>query len=491
MRDYGVGVLIGLAVWAGLGAVALIRARRWSALAVLATGLAYGAVHFWVQGRGWEYHLYPLALFATALGGAGLGAALAGGRRALTAMLVLALVVTAGALWTKGQRNLAPEWIDEKLARVGRVSLALRPVVAAGGTVQVLDTAEGGIHALLRLRARQPSRFLYDFPFYHDVGHPYVRRLRAELMDALRAHPPAAVVVLERGWPEGGYERLAEFPELERWLQDDYRVAEEGDGYRLYVARTTTRRARREAIARVVEAYDGWVIRAYCRVRFLILRQRFLDEISQYLPPAGTSWTSAAASGSSRSITRRRYRSSVSTASIWTHGASAPPVRRGDASGWRTSSTRWATCGTSAPASGVRRRLHAGHRPPHRARERAAAPGGASRGAAARRLPRREGRGHAAGLQALVHPRARPPGESREPAALLGGGESPGRARGRGVPGVPARHGRSPAIPPRPVRLPEAAGPETGGGSRREPRDRRGPASRAPFREWASSRSPP
>ena len=145
---------------------------------------------------------------------------------------------TASALWTKGQRNLAPAWIDEKLARVSRISAALRPVVRAGATVQVLDTAEGGVHALLRLRAHQPSRFLYDFPFYHDVGHPYVARLRAELMQALRAHPPAAVVVFERGWPEGGYERLAMFPELLGWLDRGYRLSEEGDGYRLYVART-------------------------------------------------------------------------------------------------------------------------------------------------------------------------------------------------------------------------------------------------------------
>ena len=46
-------------------------------------------------------------------------------------------------------------------------------------------------------------------------------------------------------------------------------------------------KARRQTIARVVEAYDDWVIRTYCRVRFVILRQRFLDEISQYLPPRG------------------------------------------------------------------------------------------------------------------------------------------------------------------------------------------------------------
>jgi SAM-dependent methyltransferase len=46
-------------------------------------------------------------------------------------------------------------------------------------------------------------------------------------------------------------------------------------------------RTGREAIGRVVEAYDDWVIRAYSRARFIILRQRFLDEIGQYLPVSG------------------------------------------------------------------------------------------------------------------------------------------------------------------------------------------------------------
>jgi ubiquinone/menaquinone biosynthesis C-methylase UbiE len=45
---------------------------------------------------------------------------------------------------------------------------------------------------------------------------------------------------------------------------------------------------RREAIARVIAAYDDPIIRAYSWGRFLILRQRFLDEIGQYLPEAGT-----------------------------------------------------------------------------------------------------------------------------------------------------------------------------------------------------------
>lgn len=43
----------------------------------------------------------------------------------------------------------------------------------------------------------------------------------------------------------------------------------------------------RERIRRIVASYDRRVIRWYCRARFLILRQRFLEEIGQYLPESG------------------------------------------------------------------------------------------------------------------------------------------------------------------------------------------------------------
>ena len=44
---------------------------------------------------------------------------------------------------------------------------------------------------------------------------------------------------------------------------------------------------RSEQVLRIIRAYDDPVVRAYCWVRFGILRQRFLDEIGQYLPPSG------------------------------------------------------------------------------------------------------------------------------------------------------------------------------------------------------------
>ena len=40
-------------------------------------------------------------------------------------------------------------------------------------------------------------------------------------------------------------------------------------------------------VKRIIRAYDDPVVRAYCWARFGILRQRFLDEIGQYLPDEG------------------------------------------------------------------------------------------------------------------------------------------------------------------------------------------------------------
>jgi 2-polyprenyl-3-methyl-5-hydroxy-6-metoxy-1,4-benzoquinol methylase len=42
-----------------------------------------------------------------------------------------------------------------------------------------------------------------------------------------------------------------------------------------------------DKVVRIIRAYDDWVVRAYCWGRFWILRQRFLDEIGQYLPRTG------------------------------------------------------------------------------------------------------------------------------------------------------------------------------------------------------------
>ena len=101
----------------------------------------------------------------------------------------------------------------------------------------MLDTTDGGLHALLRLGVVQPTRFLYDFHFFHDEETPEIRALRAELMRDLAARPPRFVVLFDRGWPAGGPERIARFPELARWLTERYRARPSRPGYTVYEKR--------------------------------------------------------------------------------------------------------------------------------------------------------------------------------------------------------------------------------------------------------------
>jgi hypothetical protein len=208
-------------------------------------GVLYGLVHFVAQGKGWEYQLYPLIVFCCALAPSAVVAwrpadwpralDLFGARRplALAAWALLAIVLGA-----KGVEALDAPWIAEKARRVTAITRELEPLAPAGATVQVMDTTSGGIHALLRLGLRQPTRFIYDFHFFHDVADPRIQALRAELVAGLERGRPAAIVVLEESWPEPGYARLAAFPELARTLDRSFTLAVTGAGYRIYAKRS-------------------------------------------------------------------------------------------------------------------------------------------------------------------------------------------------------------------------------------------------------------
>ncbi len=223
---------VGAGVALSLGAVA-VRRRFTARHALVGLGLGYGLLHFFAQGKGWEYHLYPLAAFAAVLLFAEVGRLVEERRSLVAASLVASAGVAVVLLAARGVEAGDAAWIAATERRVSAVVGELEGRLGTGDTVQVLDTTAGGVHALLRLRAVQPSRFLYDFHFYHDADAPMIRKLRAELVAALDARPPRFVVLFQPGWPAGGYERVARFPELSERLAR-YRVDARRDGYIVY-----------------------------------------------------------------------------------------------------------------------------------------------------------------------------------------------------------------------------------------------------------------
>jgi hypothetical protein len=214
--------------------------RRWLAL----VGAAYGFLHYAAQGKGWEYHLYPFAVFLCALASVPLAArakqvepsrwdARPARSRALTLALLVLAVLFLGA---KGVDAADARWIADKERRVSALARDLRPLASAG-PVQVMDVTEGGVHALLRLHLRQPTRFLYDFHFFHDEADARIQALRSEFARDLERGRPTAVVVFKDTWRRPGYERLDDFPAVAGLLERDYTLAVEGDGYRIYAKR--------------------------------------------------------------------------------------------------------------------------------------------------------------------------------------------------------------------------------------------------------------
>jgi len=214
--------------------------RRW--LAVL--GAVYGVLHFALQGKGWEYHFYPFAVFMCALASMPLAA------RAKTAepsrwaaahaqnnhLTLAVLVLAVSLLVTKGVDAADAPWIADKERRVASLVRDLQPL-AEGGPVQVMDVTGGGVHALLRLHLRQPTRFLYDFHFFHDAADARIQALREEFARDLERGRPTAIVVFKNTWRRRGYDRLDELPAVTELLARDYRLAVDGDGYRIYARR--------------------------------------------------------------------------------------------------------------------------------------------------------------------------------------------------------------------------------------------------------------
>ena len=203
-------------------------------------GVGYGWLHFSLQGKGWEYHLYPLALFICALvpfamtrvaSRSGFTSSL---RRGVALAVFVATVVTLGA---KGVDAVDAGWVAEKSRRVAALSRDLGPLLRPGDRVQVLDVTEGGLHALFKLGVRQPTRFLYDFHFFHDQDDPRIKLLQGELVLGIQSERPRAIVVMRDTWNRAGYERIQEIPGLTSLLDRAYTLAVEGDGYRIYAKR--------------------------------------------------------------------------------------------------------------------------------------------------------------------------------------------------------------------------------------------------------------
>lgn len=187
-----------------------------------------GVLYVALAGKFWLYHQFPLFYGLALLAGVSLSRQLSrppGEAAWHTAIVGVALAV-ALPLQTIGREVV--DWRAGRsfVVKEGRVDLVaeyLRDHVGRTETVTALDVTSGALHALYRDRRPLHGRVIYDHVFYHHVDHPYIQRLRGELIAYFEADAPDVVVRADDTWL-----RTPDFPELEAILRDKYDLAFHG-----------------------------------------------------------------------------------------------------------------------------------------------------------------------------------------------------------------------------------------------------------------------
>ncbi len=208
----------------------LFAAKPWRTAAgrVVLCGFAFGALSFWLQGRGYPYHRYPSEWFLLLLWGAVLPVGLRGSPVWLRACAVCALgwsvLVIAPRSLTVVQ-HITPQ-VDPQGAAM-QAALQQLGGLQLNGRVQCIDMAGGCVTALLRAQLVQSTGFLYDCYAMAPVGAAFAeeqRRYRAAWMQALTAHPPDVMIAFsdECGPRDDSFRILAQWPKFAHLLTSRY-----------------------------------------------------------------------------------------------------------------------------------------------------------------------------------------------------------------------------------------------------------------------------
>ncbi|HQQ61997.1 MAG TPA: hypothetical protein PLF22_00330 [Pseudomonadales bacterium] len=125
--------------------------------------------------------------------------------------------------------------------RSQKIGAYLKQHLQPGDTVQGIDGSGDGQGSLLIARATPATRYLEDIPLYMQPDAPATQAFRQEFLSTLAQKPPAYIVYIENFFHPAGGNRLAEFRQLNSFVQENYEKAEVDDGqYIIYKRKYAT-----------------------------------------------------------------------------------------------------------------------------------------------------------------------------------------------------------------------------------------------------------
>jgi hypothetical protein len=191
-----------------LAAAMTIAAPKPPRLRVMIGLTAFGLIHLLAQRKGWSYHFYPLAV-GFACWGAWTLAALPAWR-----MFACLIVFASALVWLR----------PDSMSRVendaaSRASLAMQSALESrlpcGARVQMLDSDSGAM-ARAGMRQATPHIQWFSLLFAKDS-------VRRDFLAALKADPPAVILLTNDQWPKGqGFEAADDWSEFTALLTLHY-----------------------------------------------------------------------------------------------------------------------------------------------------------------------------------------------------------------------------------------------------------------------------
>ena len=193
--------------------------ERWA----LVLAVAFGALSYIAQGKGFYYQRYPLIAmtllwfgieFAVAIRRKGAARILGGAGLAIGTFILVPLF--AARARTVFFSNVFTTTLEADLKNIGTERLQR--------DVECLDMVDGCMNALYHLGIVQQTGLTGDnILFAPDPSLPVVQRYRQMFWDGLIVHPPDVFVISdERFLDPASFDKLERWPQFNRYLADHY-----------------------------------------------------------------------------------------------------------------------------------------------------------------------------------------------------------------------------------------------------------------------------
>ena len=232
---FGIYFIVLVIITYTVGTLVMFRHRHLSIRQIiLLAGVTYGVFHYLSQGRGWDYHMYPMVAFTIMMATMWIKQKHIKKYFILYSFSVLLFFYISTVFIVKNI-YIIHRPLDFNLSQVYALENDITDHFSSVTTVQALDYS--GLTPLTFFRLKYPlaTRFVLTFHLFNHIDEPYIQKLRTEFIKKLKENPPDMLVVCKDSWDIKNYVYLETFSELNDFINASYKIVVERDSYKIYI----------------------------------------------------------------------------------------------------------------------------------------------------------------------------------------------------------------------------------------------------------------